>query len=138
QLLLKRQAAERAVLTMLGHPDDCKRAAEGKPAHEPGTKGHGLEHATRWIHPAQMTGARLEEPELAFVDPGRVWHGERVGDDVSAGNVHDAATPSTLLSPAVRGVRAGSSGREPGNTTGEGEPIEMTPEIGRASCRERA
>src|SRR3979411_2470774 len=89
-------------------------AVEGEPAQKAGAErqhaefGGGATAAT--FDPAELAGARVQEPEAVAIDPRRMRHRQAADDDLAGLHVDDDTAAGTPATPAIDGVRPAHGG----------------------------
>src|SRR5258708_3409974 len=88
-------------------------AVEGEPAQKAGAKGEHVEFGRALAHalaaaarldPAELAGARVQEPEAVAIDPRRMRHRQAADHDLAGLHVDDDTTAGPPVTPAIDGV----------------------------------
>ena len=125
QALVERQALEGLVVARLGEADDGMAADEGEAARIAGAERHRLEASRRRIKRAEFALARIEQPQLAIMEPRRMRHRQARGHDLVRGHIDDDAAIGALFAPAVGHIGARDGRDEGGPASVHGEAVEM-------------
>ena len=83
---------------------------KGEPAQVAGAERHRIEPAGAPVDGAEKPGPRVEQPQPAVVQPGRVRHRQAAGQHLAGGDVDDAAAIVAAVAPAVGDVAAADRG----------------------------
>ncbi|GIW41394.1 MAG: hypothetical protein KatS3mg076_1971 [Candidatus Binatia bacterium] len=131
------QPGKRSLAPLLGKADERPVPVESKPSQVAGAERHGLETSRPPIHVAELSGARVQDPEPIAVDAGGMRHREALENDLVVFHVDDTAPRVSPLAPAGHDVGAAHGRHVGGPALGHRKPVQVAAVLGREARDER-
>jgi hypothetical protein len=94
-------------------------------AHVAGQERERLEGSGFEVDRAELAGPRVEHPQAAVVEPGRVGHRQAGRDDLAGRHFQNAPTVAAAVAPTVGDVGHADERDIRGSTVAKGQSVEM-------------
>lgn len=137
QLIIQCEAAECFVVARPRQAHHGVIADEGEAAQVARTKCQRFEAASVGVQAAEVSGARVVQPELAAVQSRRVGHRQSRGDHATVGNLQDHSTVVTPVAPAIDDVARADRGGIAWATVGQSQAVEVAAVLAGQLAEER-